>query len=324
MPVYTKQVHKTHGRQKHSPWEVVVKANKVILYTGGIYDKDKIDSRTKSVGQKSPVKVFSNISGTQLSSYGENSERVMKNLIGNTAPVYWKQGFGYADQNDDSTTSEIKYNRSLFNNGCYIVLSNKTNPDTEENYWSLGVIKKENEDTITNSDITIAYVSQKKVIPIWTSDIYYSKPAVDTNTFPFKITAYSEIDIDYFDVSPGTINNLIPCVNGEFGNDYLITKTNSGNLNFNENNISYIYLVSGIGGENQWPETDVNESNYPNVMSFNETKTDDDDFGYLLLAQVTKDEDGNFKVNQFVRTSIWSQRNKYTEPNSAFYFYWRI
>ena len=51
-----------------------------------------------------------------------------------------------------------------------------------------------------------------------------------------------------------------------------------------------------------------------------ETPDDDDDFGYITLAEITSAT----TVNQLVSGSLWSQRHKFTEPNTASYFFYRV
>jgi hypothetical protein len=56
--------------------------------------------------------------------------------------------------------------------------------------------------------------------------------------------------------------------------------------------------------------------------------TDSDSEGYIALAilTVTAAPSGGFNValNQSVSGSLWAERHKYTEPDSASYFFYRV
>jgi len=55
------------------------------------------------------------------------------------------------------------------------------------------------------------------------------------------------------------------------------------------------------------------------------TPVDDDDYGYITLAEIVAGEDeAPPTVNQFVSGSLWSERHKFTAPDTAMYYFYRI
>ena len=50
------------------------------------------------------------------------------------------------------------------------------------------------------------------------------------------------------------------------------------------------------------------------------TPADDDDYGYITLAEITSAT----TVDQFVSGSLWSERHKFTEPDTAMYYFYRV
>lgn len=137
---------------------------------------------------------------------------------------------------------------------------------------------------------------------------------------------------DYFAMTPGTINGVIPCME-TIGLGNLITATNAkakydwsgavdGYLR------CYIYMKSGPApgsGGLTWPCAVITEAAYPTINGYPNTMADSDDFGYLLLALAQKNvSSGAISFDQFLTASIWSERHKYSQPNSAFYYYYRL
>jgi hypothetical protein len=52
---------------------------------------------------------------------------------------------------------------------------------------------------------------------------------------------------------------------------------------------------------------------------------DDDATGYLLLGLAQKNVSTSaITLDQFVFTSVWSERHKYSQPDSAYYYYYRL
>jgi hypothetical protein len=138
-----------------------------------------------------------------------------------------------------------------------------------------------------------------------------------------------------FSVVPSTINGLIPCVGGTGSPTKLATATPAPKTPFDWSAADeqgykscYIYLqaspAAGSGGR-IWPSSDFETVEYPTVFGYPDTMDSDDDTGYLLIA-LAKQKTGETSVSltQFLRNPIWSERHKYSQPDSAYYFYYRV
>lgn len=138
-----------------------------------------------------------------------------------------------------------------------------------------------------------------------------------------------------FSVVPSTINGLIPCVGGTGSPSKLCTATPAPKTPFDWSAADeqgykscYIYLqaspAAGSGGR-IWPSSDFETVEYPTVFGYPDTMDSDDDTGYLLIA-LAKQKTGETSVSltQFLRNPIWSERHKYSQPDSAYYFYYRV
>jgi hypothetical protein len=128
---------------------------------------------------------------------------------------------------------------------------------------------------------------------------------------PFKVIftgvdSSGEEPVNKFIVIPGTVNNVIPNnINDEFTAVTVEQK---------------IYLKVPIDDTVDPPVYPgapyVEIVNTPSDEPFVDTDTE----GYLLLA--TMGSDGT--ITQFVQGSVWSERHKYTEPDTATYYYYRV
>jgi hypothetical protein len=135
----------------------------------------------------------------------------------------------------------------------------------------------------------------------------------------------------YFSMSPGTLNGIVPCVGGT-SVSRLITNIPSPKTPYDwaaavsGYQTCYIYLQAGPAtgsGGLTWPDASIASLNYPTIFGYPYTMENDDDSGYLLLAVALKNVDsGAISFSQFITTSMWSERHKYSQPNSAFYFYY--
>jgi hypothetical protein len=132
---------------------------------------------------------------------------------------------------------------------------------------------------------------------------------------------------------PGTLNGVIPCVDG-IGLDRLVTRIPIPKCLYDWGPAvdgwqpCYIYLqaspAEGSGGL-IWPAASINDPGYPVIYGYPSAMTDDDDTGYLLLSLAQKNvESGVVVWNRFIETSIWSERHKYSQPDSAYYYYYRV
>jgi len=147
--------------------------------------------------------------------------------------------------------------------------------------------------------------------------------------YSFTISV-TKVDTTYkFTARPGTINGLVPCIDGSVGTSKLLTATPTptGTLTFDGDGNCWVYLRAGpkSGSTKLWPDDNVNSVSYPNVFASASILSDTDDYGYILVALVTKNATtGAISINQFLNSNVWSQRNKYTLPNSSVYYFWPI
>lgn len=298
----------TSGTRNLQPWLIESNYKQVILHLGGIYDKKLYDDngRIEYVSRRAmPKRSVTNRVGAQSSSFGSyNSQRERDGLVGNTPHVYYKNSLGYASKTDDVAGQTVAYNAGLFQNGSYIVLKRTLDENNETDYWTLGVIERADL-SVTSDDIVIGYVKNSFVTQIWQSDILVGGATTSSSggDHPFKVKPVGEVEgITIYEVVPGTINNFVP---------YNISDTiSSGGTD------QYVYLqaVTDVGESDTYVVTAaITTDSNPNKPS-----TDSD--GYLKLAKIRADG----TVEQYVQGSVWSERHKYTEPDSATYYYYRV
>ena len=156
------------------------------------------------------------------------------------------------------------------------------------------------------------------------------QPVID---YPFRITAYvtQGEDPDYFQCTPGTLNSLCPGYGGDNGTSLTELPRPEIPLNFDttsDGGVSYIYLFAGPNDANSYtfPDNNFYGNNYPDVHSYSTIQTDDDDNSYVLLAKITRVVDNGVAsavVDQYVQSSLWGERRKYSEPDTAIYYFWR-
>jgi hypothetical protein len=131
------------------------------------------------------------------------------------------------------------------------------------------------------------------------------------NGHPFQVIftgvdSSGEEPVNKFKVISGTVNNVIPNnIDDEFSS-FTVAQ-----------NIYLKVPIDDTVDPALYPSTtDVEIINSDSSSPFVDTDTE----GYLLLA--TMDSDGT--ITQFVQGSVWSERHKYTEPDSATYYYYRV
>ena len=131
------------------------------------------------------------------------------------------------------------------------------------------------------------------------------------NGHPFQVIfkgvdSSGEEPVNKFKVISGTVNNVIPNnIDDEFS-AFTVAQN--------------IYLKVPI-------DDSVDPAIYPSTTDVEIVNCDSDDpfvdtdtEGYLLLATMASDG----TITQFVQGSVWSERHKYTEPDSATYYYYRV
>ena len=151
-----------------------------------------------------------------------------------------------------------------------------------------------------------------------------------TQEKPFTVNV-TKVGEEYrFTVVAGTINGLVPCIGGGTGASNLLTAYSPqpyGVLYFDVDGNCWVYLKAGPNplGAKQWPNNDFTKVTYPNVIGFNAIQTDSDSYGHILVALVNKNPSTSaITISNLLQTSVWSQRNKYTIPDSSIYYFWPI
>lgn len=138
---------------------------------------------------------------------------------------------------------------------------------------------------------------------------------------------------DTFSLTAGTINGVIPCCDG-IDITKLITRIPSPKIAYDWSAVEsgykscYIYLQASpaAGSEGRtWPAASISDEGYPVIYGYPYTMTDDDTTGYLLLALAQQNATTNgITFTKFVTNSVWSERHKYSQPDSAYYYFYRL
>lgn len=137
---------------------------------------------------------------------------------------------------------------------------------------------------------------------------------------------------DTFSITPGTLNGVIPCCDG-ISLTKLITTIPAPKVAYDWAAASggyqscYIYMQAGAAAGTTpptWPAAAITDTGYPVIYGYPYTMDSDDATGYLLLAIAQKKvTTGEITFSRFVTTSMWSERHKYSQPDSAIYYYYR-
>ena len=135
---------------------------------------------------------------------------------------------------------------------------------------------------------------------------------------PFAVYLDTVEGVQVIRVIPGTVNNVIPYINGTLMTDPTYTPitapTSAGT-----------YVVSVKCKADPAPaffpksDSEIVIGTYPT--------TDTDTEGYITLAVVTATTVGSsvkLSISQSVSGSLWAERHKYTEPDTASYFFYRV
>jgi hypothetical protein len=295
--------HLTSGKRAVQPWLTEANSNLILVHLGGIHDEELLAAGRGYATARRNMGVKSSTNGSSTTSTlgSAGSAEGPSGIIGNTPTVYWKSGYGMATNEDQTASRTVSYARGLFSSGGYIVLRRVASTNLSAAYWSMGV-KQEGDYEPDQQDYVIAYAAGNDVTQIWSSDIKYTSNAPD---HPFKVVCdVIEDELAVFHVVPGTINNIVP---SNLAVPILCTE---------DEPVKYVYLAA---------YTDVGESDeylisVTIIADTEENKPNTDDYGYLKLAKIYADG----TVVQYVSGSVWSERHKYTEPDSATYYYYRV
>lgn len=127
-------------------------------------------------------------------------------------------------------------------------------------------------------------------------------------------------------ISPGTVNNVMPTVGG--------TKLDAATpptLNLpSGSGAEYMVVIKCTGEKNKRFPIEATVE----VVTATQATQDTAGYGYLAIASLTKvttpaQEEGappiiSWNINQLVSGSVWAERRKLTEPNTAFYYFSRV
>jgi hypothetical protein len=144
--------------------------------------------------------------------------------------------------------------------------------------------------------------------------------AVDIGTTqpPFFVYLVKEEGADAVRVTVGTVNNVIPLINGTLMTDPTYTPillpTSAGDYQI-------VIKCKADPPPASFPklDTEVKYETYPT--------TDTDDYGFIAIANVRieiVDSKKTITLTQLVSGSLWAERHKYTEPDTAWYYFYRV
>ena len=135
---------------------------------------------------------------------------------------------------------------------------------------------------------------------------------------PFTVSLTKEEGADAVLVSVGTVNNVIPLING-------IIMTNPAYtpilLPTSDGDYQIVIKCKADPPPAGFPriDTEIKVETYPT--------TDTDDYGFIALANIrieTISGNKTITVNQLVSGSLWAERHKYTQPDTAWYYFYRV
>ena len=135
---------------------------------------------------------------------------------------------------------------------------------------------------------------------------------------PFTVSLTKEEGADAVRVTVGTVNNVIPLING-------IIMTNPAYtpilLPTSDGDYQIVIKCKADPPPAGFPriDTEIKVETYPT--------TDTDDYGFIALANIrieTISGNKTITVNQLVSGSLWAERHKYTQPDTAWYYFYRV
>jgi len=143
---------------------------------------------------------------------------------------------------------------------------------------------------------------------------------VNFNTFttPFQVFLTESEGAPAIGAIVGTVNNVIPLINGTIMTNPaytpLLLPTSAGD---------YVVTIKC--------KADPPPASFPKIDSEIKIEsyptTDTDTEGYISLATVTVTVTSgvpSYAINQLVSGSLWAERHKYTQPDTAWYYFYRV
>jgi hypothetical protein len=190
---------------------------------------------------------------------------------------------------EDWTEADDWFNYNFQNNWTDIV-----NIDDALDFKSFSATQDLNESWV-NVMVTGGSVSDSRFDDFYQRDGSFAKQLPDYTTPPF--TVYAGTSEGKWKVQAGTLNDYVP-----------------------DNMESEITASSGM----IYLQISNTDGAYPGdtltIETAAETPVDDDEYGYITLGEITSAT----TVNQFVTGSLWSERHKFTAPDTASYYFYRI
>lgn len=134
-----------------------------------------------------------------------------------------------------------------------------------------------------------------------------------------------------YQVVPGILNNVVP----EILEDSVwvpLDRTTSGKpdwpvsvVNFSSSlpKTSYIYLRAGVDPSTKAFPSPVSSDETARIISSDVVLTDSDEYGYVLLCEITEGTGNAISFNQYISGSLWGDRIK-LGTETARYYYARI
>ena len=129
------------------------------------------------------------------------------------------------------------------------------------------------------------------------------------------------LDSGKIKVKPGAVNNIVPKINGT-----KIDATPAPSLSLPTGSQSnYMVVVKCLGEKaKRFPKDELEVM----IVTDTEASKDTDGYGYLALASLSKftnsEEQVIWTVHQLVQGSVWADRRKLTEADTAFYYFSRV
>lgn len=135
---------------------------------------------------------------------------------------------------------------------------------------------------------------------------------------PFTVSLTKEEGADAVRVTVGTVNNVIPLINGTIMTNPAYTPIL---LPTSDGDYQIVIKCKADPPPANFPrlDTEIKVETYPT--------TDTDDYGFIALANVrieTISGNKTITVNQLVSGSLWAERHKYTQPDTAWYYFYRV
>ena len=137
---------------------------------------------------------------------------------------------------------------------------------------------------------------------------------------PFKVSLSGKNIYVY----PGTINNLIPTINGTGLNNLLTYNNPQPFLTYSESTSNYyVYLEIGPASADSksFPNTSLGGDGYPQIKGGTSVPSDTSTKAHILIATISNK---GTSIYQHIFSSIMGERHKYTEPEAFSYYFWRL